>query len=166
MSIIFIKLIFAFIFIIPLYFDISRLSPTLTLLLFLAACGSAPEIEKTNQTSVAPQKLMVIDESNYVKLSQYYFIRQSRFVQTKKNRGSNLHPTHPGANRVGKDAISVSMITPFDKYIQKMTLTQNGVQVVVTIDNETNRVTISYDGDEVQGSPFTSREEIQPFTIL
>ena len=26
--------------------------------------------------------------------------------------------------------------------------------------------TISYDGAEVQGSPFASREEIQPFTIL
>jgi len=28
------------------------------------------------------------------------------------------------------------------------------------------KYTISYDGDEVQGSPFASREEIQPYTIM
>ena len=32
--------------------------------------------------------------------------------------------------------------------------------------SEENVYTISYDGDEVQGSPFSSRAEIKPFTIL
>jgi len=32
--------------------------------------------------------------------------------------------------------------------------------------SEENEYTISYDGDEVSGSPFASRDDIQPFTIL
>ena len=32
--------------------------------------------------------------------------------------------------------------------------------------NQDNTYTLSYDGDEVSGSPFASRDEIKPYTIL
>jgi maltose-binding protein MalE len=132
-----------------------------TLLLFLQACGSSPDADKSDQTSSSTQQSMVIDEDNYVKLSQYYFHKQAKFLQTKKSRGTNLHPSYPGANRVSSNKILVTAVTPFDSYVQKMKLSQNDRKVSVIVDTKANKVTISFDGRKNSDVTTMTLEEFQ-----
>ena len=111
------------------------------LLLFIQACQSTSDSPKQKSNS------MIIDENNYVKISQYNYTR----FTIKKNRqhlpANSKYRSYPGTIQVQstKDLLQISALSLDDQNKERIMIKQNGTTVIVEVNRENDSVLISYD---------------------
>jgi len=120
---------------------------TVAIVLSLSGCGSS-DSDRTN-TNQSNGQVSKINENNYVKLSKYYYMRKSSMLgYSDYGKEKRSRHAHPGSNvAANSNSIEVNAVTPFNKYVKNLSISSNGVKVVVDINKDANSVNITYENN-------------------
>ncbi len=113
----------------------------LMLLLFMHACQSTTDSQTEKSNS------MIIDESNYIKISQYNYKRFSIMKNRQHLPSDSKSRSYPGINneQSTKDLLQISALSSDDQNVDCMLIKQNSTNIVVEVNQQNNHVSISYD---------------------
>jgi uncharacterized protein YcfL len=129
------------------------------LLLVLQACQSSDENQPTKKSNS-----MIIDESNYVKISKYNYMRFSIMKNRHHVPAGGKYRSYPGTTdsvQNKKDLLQISAGTSENENENIMLIKQNNTNVSVTVNMQNDSVTISYDDGEKTLKKDMTFEEFQ-----
>ncbi len=133
---------------------------TVVIVLSLSGCGSS-DLDRNNNEVQHNEQVNKINENNYIKLSKYYYMRKSSMLDYsdygKKVKKSRSHPGNSVTNNT--NSIQVDAVTPFNKYVKNLSISSNGVKVLVDIDKENNIVNITFNDNGKSSQKSISYDE-------
>jgi hypothetical protein len=114
------------------------------LVLFMQACQS-PAYEGSTPSKKSTS--LLIDENNYIYMSQYNYARFSIVKNRRHLPANSKYRSYPGTNATPavKDLLQISALPSDDQNTDIMLIKQNSTNIVVKVNKNNNSVTISYD---------------------
>ncbi len=112
-------------------FYIEKIIFSMLLSIILAGCGRVDNTQNSEGTNNNPQNTqLVLTSDNYADYAQYHFQHQSSLLQ--KNSQSESLQSYKNRSIPGNPIVTdnhnsfkVETVTPFNKYVQELTLTYN-----------------------------------------
>lgn len=123
----------------------------LTAVLFLVACEQK-QLERSS-ISKTQKDQTTLNENNYINQAKYHYARYSQIKQEIKEDSEKPKGTtraHPGAKLSrDNDGNSISVTAgSISENIDTLLLNQNGVEVKILFDKQSENVTISFDNQK------------------
>ncbi len=132
----------------------------ISLLLFLQACGSSSKSKEAE----------MLTKDNYVSLAKFHFSKESRELQKSSTQTENNDKfrSYPGAKSsdVANDkTLKITTVTPFDKYIESMTLSTPTQTIEVEVKNKIYVVVSLYENGSLVSSTQQTINEFERFNL-
>ena len=139
------------------------------ILLFLQACGSTSNRETNSHTETKKAELFTKD--NFVSLAQFHFSKESRKLlknstQTKNNDKFRSYPGAKPLDVLNDKALKITTVTPFDKYIESMTLSTPKQTIKVEVKNKIYVIVSLYENGTLVSSKKQTMNEFKNFNLL
>jgi len=134
----------------------------LSSMLLFQACGSSDSDTNKLEQNVS---------SDYVNLAKYHFSRLSRELkkdETLKSKNNKKFRSYPGATTQteSNNVMSISAITPFDKYIETMTIKNGSELIKVEVKNKLYVIISHYDGTTLLDKKELTLHKFKSFNML
>ena len=133
-----------------------------SLLLFLQACGS--------NSSAETKKIEMFTEDNFVSLAKFHFSKESRELlknstQTENNDKFRSYPGAKSSDVANDKTLKVTTVTPFDKYIESMTLSTPKQTIEVKVKNKLYVIVSLYENGTLLSSTQQTMSEFERFNL-
>ncbi len=132
----------------------------LFLLLIFQGCGS-----DSSNLSDKSDRDHILNRDNFISISKYHFAQKSKeLLVDRDSENSSRFRTYPGGSKSNNNrALTITAITPFNRYIESMDILANGR--VIKIDaKKRSEVTISlHEGDMVIATATVSILDFKSF---
>jgi len=134
---------------------------SLTLLLFFQACGSSAKVPDTKKE----------ETSNYLSLAKYHFLKASveltknGSIQSKKSKNFRSYPGAKPSDIEDTNKLKITTITPFNKYIEFMSITSKHQTINIEIKNKRYAIISLYKDGVLLKSTKQTMHEFQNFDV-
>jgi hypothetical protein len=130
-------------------------------ILFINACQSSSS--STQESTTKKSNTMILNENNYIKISQYNYERFSILKNSEHLPANSRYRSTPGKNKITptKDLLLISASSQDDSNKEVMNIKQNSIHVVVEVDKNDNLVTVTYNDGKKSLKKDMTLEEFQ-----
>ena len=138
------------------------------ILLFLQACGSTSSRETNSRTET--KKAELFTEDNFVSLAKFHFSKESRELlkNSTQTENNDKFRSYPGAKPLDVEndkTLKITTVTPFDKYIESMTLSTPKQTIKVEVKNKIYVIVSLYENGTLISSTKQTMNEFERFNL-
>lgn len=133
------------------------------IILSFLSCGSSSTAQKSNTD--------ILTEENFVSLAKFHFSKESRELlknKTIEEQNNKKFRSYPGAQQsdLSNDTtLKITTVTPFDSYIESMTLSTQKHTIKVEVKNKLYVIVSLYENDSLVKTIEQTMNEFQSFNL-